>query len=58
MRTADQIHVMLLKEARHDVRTESKGYTTVVLAPSGDVFVGIGPQEIAKETAVRNLAIC
>ena len=55
MGTADEIHVVLLQEARHDVWSERKAHTSVVLAPPGDVLVGVGPQQIAEETAVRDL---
>nr|POE77548.1 hypothetical protein CFP56_09195 [Quercus suber] len=55
MRAAYQIHVVFLQEARHDVRTEREADTPVVLRPAGDVLVGIGPQQVAEETAVRDL---
>lgn len=55
MGSADQVHVVLLEETRHDVGTKCKGDTTIVLAPAGDVLVGIRPEEIAEETAVGNL---
>jgi hypothetical protein len=55
MGAANEIHVMLLKESRYDVRTEREGYTAIVFAPAGDVLVGIGPQQIAKQTAIRDL---
>jgi len=55
MRSADEIHVMLLKESRDDIWTESEGNTTIVFTPSSDVLIGIGPQQIAKQAAVRNL---
>ena len=57
MRTADEIHVVLLQETRHDIRTKREANSAVVFAPSGNILVGVGPQEIAKETAVRNLEI-
>lgn len=55
MCTADQVHVMLLQETGNNVRAESKRHTTIILAPAGYVLVGIGPQEIAEETAVGDL---
>ena len=55
MSAANQVHVVLLEEARHDVRAEGEGYAPVVLAPSGDVLVGIRPQQITEQTAVGNL---
>ena len=53
--TADEIHVMLLEEARDDVRSECEGDTTVVLAPPGDVLVRVRPQQVAEQTTVRDL---
>jgi hypothetical protein len=46
---------MLLQEARDHIRPEGKAHTSVVLAPSGDVLVWVGPQEIAEKAAVGNL---
>lgn len=57
MSTADEVHVVFLQETRYDVGTEGERYTTVVLAPSSNILVGIGPQKIAKETAVGDLGI-
>lgn len=56
--TADEIHVMFLEEARHHVWTKGEGDTTIVFAPSGNVLVGIRPEEIAEKTAVGNLRAC
>ena len=58
MRAAYQVHVVLLQEARHHVRAEGEGDAAVVLAPAGDVFVGVRPEEIAEEPAVWNLTGC
>ena len=58
MCAADEVHVVLLQETRDDIRSKGEGDTTVVFAPASNILVGIGPQEIAKETAVGNLAIC
>ena len=44
MRSADEIHVVFLQEARDDVRAEGEGHTSIVFAPSGDVLIGIRPQ--------------
>ena len=56
MGSADEVHVMLLQEAGHDIGPKGEGHTTVVFAPARDVFIGIGPEEIAQETAIGNLA--
>lgn len=55
MGTADQIHVVLLEEARYDVRTECKADASVIFAPTGNIFVGVGPQQVAKQAAVGDL---
>lgn len=55
MRAADEIHVVLLQEARHHVRSECEGNTAVVFAPASDVLVGVGPKQIAEKTAVGDL---
>jgi hypothetical protein len=47
---------MLLEETRNDIGTECERYTSVVLAPAGNIFVGIGPEKIAEKTAVRDLS--
>jgi hypothetical protein len=41
VRSANEIHVVLLKEAPHDIRTECERYTTIVFAPPGDVLVWV-----------------
>ena len=55
---AYQIHVVLLEEARHDVGPECEGDAAIVLAPACDVLVRIRPQQVAEQTAIRNLCQC
>ena len=55
MRTTYQVHVVLLQESRDYVWSECERDTAVVLAPAGDVLVGIRPEQIAEETAVWDL---
>jgi len=50
MSSADQIHIVFLQEPRDDIRAEREGNTSVVLAPSGDVLVGIRPKQVTKQT--------
>lgn len=57
MRTADEVHVMLLQEARYYVGPECEAHTSVILAPSGNVLVWVGPEKVAEETAVGNLSL-
>jgi hypothetical protein len=55
MRTADEVHVVFLQEARDNVGAEREGDATVVLGPARDILVGVRPQQVAEETAVRDL---
>lgn len=57
VRAADEIHIVFLKESRDDVGTEGERYTAVIFAPARDVLVGVGPQEIAEKTAIRDLSL-
>jgi len=50
--TNNQVHVVLLQEAAHDVWPEDEGDTAVVLSPTGDVLVWISPQEVANHASV------
>lgn len=55
MGATDQVHVVLLEEARHNIGAECEADTSVVFTPPGDVLVRIGPQQIAQQTAVGDL---
>ena len=55
MRTTDEVHVVFLQEARNYVRPKCEANTSIVLAPARDVFVRVGPQQIAEKTAVGDL---
>lgn len=57
MSSTDEIHVVLLQETRYDVGAECEGDTSVVFAPSRDVLVRIGPQEIAEKSTVGDLFV-
>ena len=48
MRSADQIHIVLLQKARDDVGSESKRDTSIVFTPPGDILVGVGPEEVTE----------
>ncbi len=48
---------MFLQEAGHDVWAKGERDTAVVLGPAGDVLVGVGPEQIAEETAVGDLKV-
>lgn len=52
---ADQVEVVLVEELCHDVRPKGVGHTPVVLTPTGDVLVRVGPQEVAQEARVGDV---
>jgi hypothetical protein len=56
--TADQVHVVLLQEPGYNVGPKGERDTTVVLAPAGNVLVGVRPEKIAQESAVGDLQAC
>lgn len=55
MRTTDQVHIVLLQKSGNYIRAEREGHTTIILAPSSNILIGIGPEEVAQETAVGNV---
>ena len=46
---------MFLQETRDNVRSKGERDTTIVFGPPGDVLVGIRPEQIAQQAAVRDL---
>ena len=48
---------MLLEESRNHIGSKSEGNTTVVFAPTSNVLVGVRPQQITEEAAIRNLFV-
>lgn len=50
MCSADQVHVVLLQESRHHIWTEGERNTAVIFGPSGNVLVGIRPQQITEQS--------
>jgi hypothetical protein len=48
---------MFLQESRHYIGAESEGDPTIVLAPTRDVFVRVGPQEVTQEATVGDLQV-
>ena len=55
MSAADEVHVVFLQETRNDIGAKRKRDTSVVLAPTGDVLVRIGPEKVAEQATVGNL---
>ena len=56
MRTADQVQVVPLQERRHHVVPEGERHATVVLTPSNNILVWIGPQQIAQQPGVGDIS--
>nr|CAG4649625.1 EOG090X0BWU [Scapholeberis mucronata]SVE93838.1 EOG090X0BWU [Scapholeberis mucronata] len=52
MSSADQIHVVFVKEFSDDFRTKCKTDSSVVLSPAHCVLVRIGPQKVAEKTLI------
>merc|ERR1712100_677341 len=50
--TAHEVHVLLAKEAVHNVGSENVRDTTVVFCPTSDIFVRICPQEVTDDARV------
>lgn len=56
VRAADEVHVVLGQEARHNVGTKRERDTAVVLGPARDVLVRIRPEQVAQETRVGHIS--
>ena len=55
MRPTNQVHVVSIQEFGHHVGAESEGNAAVVLAPTLNVLVRVGPQQITEEARVRHV---
>lgn len=55
MGTADQVHIVFLEKAGDNVGTEREADTAIIFTPTSDVLIGIRPEEIAEQAAVRDL---
>ena len=55
VRAADEVEVVSAQELSHHVLAKGEGHTTVVLSPAHDVFVGVGPQQVAQQTRVGDI---
>lgn len=55
VRSADQVEVVPLEELCNDVLAEGERNTAVVLAPSLDVLIGVGPEQIAKQAVIGDV---
>lgn len=55
MRPANQIQIMLLEKATNNFMAEDKAHTSFGLAPALDVFVGVGPEQVAEQAGVGHV---
>lgn len=46
---------MLLEELGHNIRPKSEANATLILVPTSDVFVRVGPQQVTDQTPIRNI---
>ena len=52
---AYKVHVVLVQKFGHHISAEREGDAAVVLSPAQDVFVGVGPQQVAQQTLVGHV---
>ena len=55
MRTANEIHIVLLQKSGHNVRPKGERDTTIVFAPACDILIRIRPQQVAQKATIRDL---
>jgi len=55
VRPADEVDVVLLVEALHDLLSEGEGHAPVVLAPALHVLVGVRPEQVAEQARVGHV---
>ena len=55
MRAADEVEVVLGQELGDLVGAEGEGDAAVIVAPSGALAVGVGPEEVAEEALVGDV---
>jgi len=53
--SADEIEVVAVQEFGHHVSPVGETHPAIILAPSVNIFVGVGPEEITEKTCVGNV---
>jgi len=56
MRPADEVQIMPLQEALHNILTKCEGDAAFILAPASDFLVGICPEQVAEEAGVGHVS--
>jgi hypothetical protein len=54
--TNDEVHIVFLQEAGHDIRPEDERHTTIILSPASNVLVWICPEEVANHSCVWHIS--
>lgn len=49
MGSADEVQIVAVQELADHIRPEGEGDAAVVLSPALDVFVRVGPQQVAQQ---------
>lgn len=52
---ADEVELVLLEEDLDDFGAEDVGHSSLVFCPALDVFLGVGPEEVAEEAGVGDV---
>ena len=55
MRSANQIHIVLLQKPADHIRTKRKRDTSVVFTPASNVLVRVGPEQVAQEAGIGHV---
>ena len=56
MGSADKVDIVLLEELLDDGLTEGVGNASIVLTPARLTLLGVGPEQVAEESILRNLS--
>jgi hypothetical protein len=56
MSSTHKIKIVSSEELCHNILSEGKGHSTIVLTPTNDIFIWISPQQIAEEASVWDIS--
>lgn len=55
MRSADQIHIVLLQKPADHIRSKRERDTAIVFTPPSNVLVRVGPEQVAQEAGIGDI---
>merc|ERR1719282_407825 len=55
MSATNQVHVVTIQKLGHNVSAERERYSAIVFTPSLNVLVGVGPQQVTKQSRVGDV---